>query len=79
MKKNFKNKQGQTMTEYIIIVLVIAIAALTLFGIFGDTIRKKLTGAVSVLDEDKGSEAQSEYQDNEAASILKNIDEEGSY
>ena len=72
-----RRKQGQTMVEYIIIVVVIAIAGLVLFGIFGDTLRKKMSGAVSSLDEDKGSEAQSAAQGS-SADWLKNLDETGS-
>ncbi|MEI8139475.1 MAG: hypothetical protein WCI03_06370 [bacterium] len=47
MKKN--SKSGQGMVEYIIIVAVIALAAIVIFGIFGDTIREKMGGAVSAL------------------------------
>ena len=54
-----KSRQGQAMVEYIIIVVVVAVAALVVFGLFGDTIKKKMSGAVSSLDEDLGSQAQS--------------------
>jgi len=47
-----KRKAGQAMTEYLIIVMVIAMAALVLFGLFGDTIQKKLGGAVDELEGD---------------------------
>jgi len=50
---NNKRKSGQGMVEYIIIVAVIALAALVIFGIFGDTIREKLGGAVKELGGDK--------------------------
>lgn len=40
------------MVEYIIIVVIVAIAALVIFGIFGDTIRAKLGGAVEELGGD---------------------------
>jgi Flp pilus assembly pilin Flp len=59
LRKRFTSRRGQTMVEYIIIVVVIAIAGLVLFGIFGDTLKKKMSGAVSALDTQKGSEAQS--------------------
>jgi len=49
--KSIKRKKGQTMVEYIIIVAVVALAVLTLFGLFGDTLKKKLGGAVDELDE----------------------------
>ena len=35
----FKNKRGQGMTEYIIIVSLIAIGAITVVTVFGDNIR----------------------------------------
>ena len=50
MRKMKKRKEGQAMVEYIIIVAVVAIAALVIFGLFGDTIKKKLGGAVDELD-----------------------------
>ncbi len=53
MSKGFpKRKAGQAMVEYIIIVVVVAIAALVIFGLFGDTIQKKLGGAVDQLEGD---------------------------
>jgi len=52
MKSKLKRKQGQAMVEYIIIVAVVAIAALVIFGLFGDTIQKKLGGAVDELEGD---------------------------
>lgn len=52
MKAKMKRKEGQAMVEYIIIVAVVAVAALLVFGIFGDTIQKKLGGAVDALDDD---------------------------
>ena len=42
------------MTEYIIIVAVIALAALAVFGLFGDRIRKMVGGAVVDLGGDEG-------------------------
>ena len=37
------------MTEYIIIVAVVALAALTVFGLFGDTIRAKMNGVIAAM------------------------------
>ena len=48
MKRDTR-RSGQTMVEYIIIVVVIAIAALAVFGILGDTVKEKGSGAVSSL------------------------------
>lgn len=77
MKMKRSRRQGQTMVEYIIIVVVIAISALVLFGIFGDTIRKKLSGAVSSLDDDMGSQAQSAAQSS-SVEELRRLDYDGS-
>jgi Flp pilus assembly pilin Flp len=71
-----KSRRGQTMVEYIIIVAVIAIGGLVLFGIFGDTLKKKMSGVISSLDEDKGSEAQSAADEN-SAEQLKSLDATG--
>ena len=46
MKRDTR-RSGQTMVEYIIIVVVIAIAALAVFGILGDTVKDKAGGAVT--------------------------------
>ena len=71
-----KSRQGQAMVEYIIIVVVIAVAALVVFGLFGDTIKKKMSGAVSALDEDLGSQAQSEASES-SADQLRNLEADG--
>jgi Flp pilus assembly pilin Flp len=39
MRKLRSSQFGQGMTEYIIIVALIAIAAITVYNIFGDTVR----------------------------------------
>ena len=73
-----KRKQGQTMVEYIIIVVLIAITLLALVGLFGKAIAKKFSGAKSALDEDVGSEAQNAYQDlGDGTETLKKLDESG--
>ena len=78
MKSSIKNKSrsGQAMVEYIIIVVVIAIAALVVFGLLGDTITKKTSGAVSTLDPDPGSDAQA-AADQSSADFIKNLDSDG--
>ncbi len=58
MKTVLKRKAGQAMVEYIIIVVVVAVAALVIFGLFGDTIQKKMGGAIDELEGDSsGSDA----------------------
>jgi Flp pilus assembly pilin Flp len=46
MKKYFK-QLGQGMTEYIIIVALIAIAAIAVYSFFGDTVRGQM-GAMTL-------------------------------
>jgi Flp pilus assembly pilin Flp len=77
MHTPIKRKSGQTMVEYIIIVVVIAIAGLVLFGLFGDTLRKKMSGAISSLDDDNASTAQSEASGS-SADWLRSMDSDGS-
>jgi Flp pilus assembly pilin Flp len=64
MKNRMKRKEGQAMVEYIIIVAVVAVAALVIFGLFGDTIQKKLGGAVNELEGDSsGTDAVTSSQE----------------
>ena len=73
-----KSRKGQTMVEYIIIVVLIAITLLTLVGFFGKAIAKKFSGATSAIDEDVGAEAQDAYNDiGDGAEALKRLDENG--
>lgn len=76
MKTKLKRKSGQAMVEYIIIVAVVAIAALVIFGLFGDTIQEKLAGATSELDED--SNASSYVSEGASKDFLRNLDSDGS-
>ncbi len=76
--KSIKRKKGQAMVEYLIIVAVIAIAAFVVFGIFGDVIREKMSGAISTLDSgDNADAAQQNVEDNKSGDFLKNLDSEG--
>ncbi len=52
MKTSMRKKSGQTMVEYIIIVVIVAIAALVIFGLFGDRIRGMMGGAIDDLGGD---------------------------
>lgn len=73
-------KKGQTMVEYIIIVVLIAITLLTLVGFFGKAIAKKFSGATSALDEDVGGEAQDAYSDmDDPSDKIKRLDESGNF
>jgi Flp pilus assembly pilin Flp len=71
-----RQKSGQTMVEYVIIVVIVAIAAIAIFGIFGDTIRKKLGGAISEMDKENGDAAKTEV-DKSGQDTLKDLGSSG--
>lgn len=49
MLRRSKRRRGQGMTEYIIIVALVAIAAIGVVTIFGDNIRDLFAGATNAL------------------------------
>jgi Flp pilus assembly pilin Flp len=49
LKRIRKDQRGQGMTEYIIIVALIAIAAIGVVTIFGDNLRDLFAGATNAL------------------------------
>ncbi len=77
MKLSMKRIRGQAMTEYIIIVAVIALAALTIFGLFGDTIRAKMNGVIAAFGgQATGTEGQ-QVNPGSSKDTLKNLDQQG--
>ena len=69
-------KHGQALTEYIIIVVIVALAALAIVGIFSDTIREKFGGAVEELGGD--SAAKDAALSVSSHEYLKDLDRNGS-
>ena len=53
--KTLKNQSGQGMTEYIIIVAVIALAAIAAFSYFGKTVRNQTAAMSESLAGDKAA------------------------
>ena len=51
----FGNKKGQTMVEYIIIVVLIAITLIYLFAHFGKAVGNKVAGSTSAIDSAEGA------------------------
>ena len=49
MKTFRRNQSGQGMTEYIIIVALIAVAAIAVVGFFGDVIRNQFSNMTAAL------------------------------
>ena len=52
MRKMMKKQAGQGMTEYIIIVALIAISAIGVVSVFGDNIRKIFGASTDALAND---------------------------
>jgi Flp pilus assembly pilin Flp len=64
-------RSGQTMVEYIIIVVLIAITLIVLFSKFSKAVGTKVSGATSALDETVGAEAATEVDKIDSTSIRK--------
>ncbi len=62
MKKRFKRQKGQAIVEYVIIVVVVALAALVVLGAFSDRIRTMIAGVTSSLDNEEHSIGDSSLQ-----------------
>lgn len=72
MVKNMKRKAGQGMTEYVIIICIVAIAALLVIGVFGTNIKNLFHTANKSLSTGKAEDAaQSDDGDTTAVKINK--------
>ncbi len=58
--KHFLKQIGQGMTEYIIIVALIAIAAIAAYSFFGDTVRSQVGNMAAELGGGAGNAADAE-------------------
>lgn len=74
--RNRNRRSGQTMVEYIIIVVLIAITLIVLFGKLSKATGKKVAGATSALDSDIGQEAQDALPDAPEQN-LRDLQEDG--
>lgn len=63
---------GQAILEYIIIIALVAVAALTVLGFFGDRIRKLISGVTGAI----GGKT-TEVQEGDSEQVLKNMDSSG--
>jgi len=57
-----RRQQGQGMTEYIIIVALIAIAAIAVYQFFGNTVRSQTAAIAKELSGSDGTAAKNEAQ-----------------
>jgi Flp pilus assembly pilin Flp len=76
MKSRLNRKTGAAMVEYIIITVVIAVAALAVFGLFGDRIRALMGGAVVEMGGDQS--AVDDATSTSSQDTLKTLTAEGS-
>jgi Flp pilus assembly pilin Flp len=63
MKRQYRFEQGQGMTEYIIVVALIAIAAIGVYTAFGKTVRGQMAVTAQALAGNSADEARSEAND----------------
>jgi pilus assembly protein Flp/PilA len=56
ISKLLRNRRGAGMTEYIILVGVIAILAITAFRFFGNSVRSKINQQANTVNALQGSE-----------------------
>ena len=73
--KTRKNKQGQTMLEYIIIVALIAISLIAVFTYFGRATAKKVAGATEAISEQEGQDAKAAAE-NISQDTIKRLGED---
>ncbi len=78
MKTRARRQSGQTMVEYIIIVVLIAITLLVLFSRLSKATGTKIAGATSALDADVGSEAQTLAEEIDENKV-KNLQSDGTF
>jgi len=69
MKRRFQRRRqrGQTITEYVLIVAVVVVAAVSILCTFSDTVRDKIVGIIHVFDPDRETTTQGSEE------ILQNL------
>ena len=61
---------GQAILEYIIIIALVAVAALTVLGLFGGRIRELIAGATNAI----GGDSHEVQKGDNTAGVLQNLD-----
>ena len=67
-----RSSGGQAILEYIIIIALVAVAALTVLGLFGDRIRELISGVTGAV----GGKT-TDVQEGDSDNVLKNMDSSG--
>jgi Flp pilus assembly pilin Flp len=69
--KKFLRQLGQGMTEYIIIVALIAIAAIAAYSFFGESLRSQVGGIATELSGGDGTAAQTQAATKAAQAVTE--------
>ncbi len=77
--KRFMKQIGQGMTEYIIIVALIAIAAIAAYSFFGDTVRMQVGNMAAELGGGTGDAALAKTKGEESLTAGKEKERLGDY
>lgn len=59
-----KNQSGQAILQYIIVIALVAVAALTVLGLFGDRIRVLIGGSASAIGSTEAANAAGDEGDS---------------
>ena len=70
-----RSSGGQAILEYIIIIALVAVAALTVLGLFGDRIKALIAGSTSAIGGKNSSQAAGE--DGDSVKQLQEMDKDG--
>ena len=74
MIRRKRNSKGQAIVEYIIVIVVVAIAALTVMGLFSDRLRTLIAGIAGSLGDNS---AAAEATGKKSTEILKEMTADG--
>lgn len=72
MKNKIRRQRGQALVEYVILVVVVALAALLVLTAFSDRLRDMITGVTVTLGGTADSSA-----DKSSIDIVKELDKSG--
>ena len=74
IRKMKRNCKGQAIVEYIIIIVIVALAALAIMGMFSDTLREKIGGVTKTLGTTKDVDS---AVDKSSVETLQELDKGG--
>lgn len=75
LAKRNKKSSGQAILEYIIVIAIVAVAALTVLGLFSDRIKQLIAGSASAIGSDSASQAAGDEGDSLKG--LREMDKDG--